>query len=124
MASCAWMDGLGWGESSACESSSRHGNRSKQKMDIDRNKWKSIETNGNRFEHVEIGPNKEIGNIQSYTIETKMEIGPNKLKSIRTNGNRSEQMEIGPNKWKSIRTNGNRSKQMEIRPNKKASNGN
>jgi hypothetical protein len=61
----------------------KNGNRSEQ-MEIDPNKWKSVQTNGNRSE--------------------QMEIDPNKWKSVRTNGNRSEQMEIGPNRWKSIRT--------------------
>ena len=63
-------------------------NRSEQ-IEIDPNKWKSIQTNGNRTK--------------------QMEIGPNKWKSDRTNGNLTEQLEIGPNKkWNAQRTNGNR----------------
>ena len=89
-------------------------NRTKQKMEIDTNKWKSIRTNGNRSEQMEIEPNNWKSN--QTTGNRSMEIDP-KWKSNQTNGNRSEQMEIDPNKLKSIRTNGNRTKQMGIDPN-------
>ena len=77
-------------------------------------KWKSIRTNGNRSEQMEIGPNKWKSNQTTGNRSEHLEIG--QWKSIR-NGNWSEQMEIDPNKWKSIRTNGNQSEQMEIEPN-------
>ena len=95
-------------------------NRTKQKMEIDTNKWKSIRTNGNRSEQMEIEPNnwKSVRTLGNRS----MEIDP-KWKSNQTNGNRSEQMEIDPNQWKSVRTTGNRTEQiMEIGPNKVKSN--
>ena len=79
-------------------------------MEIDPNKkWKSVRTDGNRTEEMEIEKSiRKDGNRSE-----QLEIDPIQLKSIRTIGNRSEQMKIEPTKRKSIRTIGNRTDQTE-----------